>query len=358
MKKFNKSLLISSTPLLFTPLIATSCNLSETINGNKYVQLRSNTLIELNIPDHITEIEPTALFLRSKLEKVNSKNIAILPKDLFRSGKDNIGANSSLKEVSFKAVKAIENETFKGLINLEKVDMPLVTEIGDSAFENTPKLSSLFVSPITKLGKNAFKGAKSLIQFPALTNQITELAEGVFSETALTEFSNENIIAIGNAAFKNSKIEKIIAPKVTKIGKEALMSQSLKEIKFSENAQFDPLAFGSNSAKAPQALFDQNGLLTINHTLFLINKDKATSLIKTETRKVKEKDSEKEKEVTFTTLTLPNEITTVNVEAFSQHRNKFNKLIARGVKIADQKQLDEFTEKLNLLGITDIELAQ
>lgn len=90
MKKFNKSLLISFAPLLFTPLIATSCNLSETINGNKYVQLRSNTLIELNIPDKVTEIEPIALFLRSKTRKSYFKKYCDSTQRTISSSKDNI----------------------------------------------------------------------------------------------------------------------------------------------------------------------------------------------------------------------------------------------------------------------------
>ncbi|AIA29507.1 lipoprotein [Mycoplasmopsis californica] len=336
MKKFRKLFILGTLMSISAPLALSACSLDQTIENDTYVQFRSHSKTELNIPDHVTKIIPSALFLKHKLQKISAKNIFEIPAELFNYATK--GATSGLKSVNFPSVQKVEKETFKGLLNLEEVIMPNVVEVEQGAFENTPKLKNLQLGTLTKIADNAFRKTKSLIDTPKFASSITQLPKGIFSESAIKSFKNENITTIGESAFEKSEIEEINLPNVVKVDKGAFAALKLKKINISSNAKIHSEAFGSKSSQAPKELFNNEGLLVFQDTLFLIDLDKAKNLI-----------TSKDKIVT---LTLPENIKSINTFAFKQHKGKINKIIAPGVKSIDDEDFEQFKK----LGISEIVL--
>ena len=197
----------------------TTATIPSTYKGKNVVALRGNTfsnmpeLVEINLPDTITEIRGQAFAGLEKLEKIN------LPKNLEYLGGGAFKDCTSLKSIVIPSkVKEINGETFSGAYYLKSVSLPEGLErIGGSAFENCDSLTEVIIpSTVKEIGGSAFKHAISLKEI--------NLPEGLKT--------------IDGGAFANcDSLTKIIIPdSVTALGGEAFQYDSLlSEVKLSNN---------------------------------------------------------------------------------------------------------------------------
>ncbi|MCR5461991.1 MAG: leucine-rich repeat domain-containing protein [bacterium] len=107
----------------------------------------------------------------------------------------------------------MDKAMFSGMINLEEVVLPSsLTAISERAFQNCPRLKSVTYGEVSSIGHFAFDGCG--FTKVVLPNSIKYLLSNAFSNnTSLTEITlNDGLKEVGNNAFNNTKINRIIIP--------------------------------------------------------------------------------------------------------------------------------------------------
>ncbi len=113
--------------------------------------------------------------------------------------------------------------TFRGLVNVEVLDISAVTKFGKSAFEGMSSISQFDInSSVTEIPENAFKGCSSLASV-SLSSALKSIGPGAFMSTGLESLDlPSEIVLISQDAFRGTKLTQIIIPAtVTSIGSGA-----------------------------------------------------------------------------------------------------------------------------------------
>ncbi|MBU4690614.1 leucine-rich repeat domain-containing protein [Mycoplasma sp. ES3157-GEN-MYC] len=336
--KFKKLLSLSAISLTtLTPLATLSCNLYEDIDGDTYIQLRDSEQKVLIIDDKITKINNSALIFKHQLEEFKSNNITDLPENLFHF---NDIALKNLKTVTANSITSIGDNTFANLTGLVTVNAPKATKIGEGAFKNARKLTTLNLGVLTTINKESFSDTTSLKTLPQFAASITTLPQSVFDGCGIESFNNSNIIKVEKSAFYNSSIKTLTLKNVQEIGENALAASNLEKIEISPNAKLHPLVFGSKLKSMPSKMFDANGFLVYNETLYGFDLAKyktanpnATEIVLPDNVKtISSKVFEKKNTGDFKTIKA-NHVTTVSANAFSSNSTIESIILPQAIKV-------------------------
>ena len=148
--------------------------------------------------------------------------------------KTTVYENKNIKRVVIKkGVTAIADFAFKGCKSLVNVTAKGVTDIGDLAFSECSSLESITINKqVSYIGNSAF-------------DECTDLTEIITSDVQIGIKTSNNVVGIGDNAFKNSGLEEISIPGSCKsIGDYAFANGStLKNVVLKEGIE----SLGSNT---------------------------------------------------------------------------------------------------------------
>ncbi|MEE1012378.1 MAG: leucine-rich repeat protein [Acutalibacteraceae bacterium] len=135
-------------------------------------------------------------------EKLNGITVRAIGSNAFEN-------NSIITEVILPdTVTEIRNSAFKGCENLKTIYTKNTTFVGDHAFDGCIMIKNLFlISELQSIGKYSFAytGSKQNLitgsTFRLLLNKLTDIPEGAFSNSSLSEIDLGSISSIGTNAF-------------------------------------------------------------------------------------------------------------------------------------------------------------
>ena len=183
-----------------------------------------------------------------------SLDTVILPKSLRRIEQDALSGAQFRKVVFPEGITSIDPAyLFEGCSRLEEVCLPaIITEYADFMFMGCKSLKKIeTASPITRYGYSCFKGANSAminldpnikygedvfanmdiesLEFP---EGFKVIPDGMFAGcTNLKELNLDGIEVIGNRAFNNNALTKLVLPEsVTQVGEDAFSWSPLESI--------------------------------------------------------------------------------------------------------------------------------
>lgn len=167
-----------------------------------------------------------------KIKILNISKVKSLPDGLDSS---NYGDKSVLEEIVLSEdVTSFSRFCFNGYTNLRKINIPSgVTSIGDFCFLGTKIEGDVYLSNITGVSSRAFDGTNiSSFSAPGLetiSNRVN--GRGVFSScTNLKYISIPSIQSIGSGAFENCAIEGAYTINATSIGDGAFLNNFITKI--------------------------------------------------------------------------------------------------------------------------------
>ena len=197
---------------------------SNPLYNAKHLYLNNEEILELNIPNSVTEI----------------KNYTFTGAEFLTS--------ISIPD----AVTSIGAGAFNGCCSLTSITIPdAVTTIGSEAFGNCGSLTSITIpDAVTTIGSQAFMDCSSLESI-FMPNSVTEIAGGLFSGcSSLTNFTMpDKITTIGANAFKNcSSLASITIPStVESIGAGAFANcTNLRKVEYNAISCTYPYTRGTN----------------------------------------------------------------------------------------------------------------
>ena len=188
-------------------------------------------LIELVIPNDITEIEDNAFEDCEALEKI------MIPDSVKEIGNYAFRYCYHLKQITIPdRVREIGEKAFEACFTLTEIHIPhSVTEIKTATFLNCLKLKDITIpDSVTKIRASAFAGCCSLTHI-IIPDSVTEIESGAFSDCfSLTDIIiPDSVTKIRSSAFAGCRsLTHIIIPdSVTEIGADAFSGcLALKEI--------------------------------------------------------------------------------------------------------------------------------
>lgn len=188
-------------------------------------------LIELVIPNDITEIEDNAFEDCEALEKI------MIPDSVTEIGNYAFRYCYHLKQITIPdSVRKIGEKAFEACFPLTEIHIPhSVTEIKTATFLNCLKLKDITIpDSVTKIRASAFAGCCSLTHI-IIPDSVTEIESGAFSDCfSLTDIIiPDSVTKIRSSAFAGCRsLTHIIIPdSVTEIGADAFSGcLALKEI--------------------------------------------------------------------------------------------------------------------------------
>ncbi len=192
-------------------------SLLEDIGGSAFSKCTAMKSLSLNICSHLKTIGSYAFAYDSNLDDI------ALPEGLTTILKAAFTACASLETVQLpSSLETIEESIFENCTKLESVNIPRnITQISDKAFSGDAYLNITIPSTVTQIGNLAFYQCLEMTDIPS------------------------SVVSIGESAFKESGITKLILPNKdnVSIGKEAFMNcQYLKSV----NLYNSSVTFGSS----------------------------------------------------------------------------------------------------------------
>ena len=192
-------------------------SLLEDIGGSAFSKCTAMKSLSLNVCSHLKTIGAYAFAYDSNLDDIT------LPEGLTTISKAAFTACASLETVQLpSSLETIEESIFENCTKLESVNIPRkVTQISDKAFSGDAYLNITIPSTVTQIGNLAFYQCLEMTDIPS------------------------SVVSIGESAFKESGITKLILPNKdnVSIGKEAFMNcQYLKSV----NLYNSSVTFGSS----------------------------------------------------------------------------------------------------------------
>ncbi|GBU29381.1 leucine-rich repeat [Treponema sp. R8-4-B8] len=284
-------------------------------------------LVNITIPDSVTSIETSAFFGCASLVNIN------IPDSVESIGYGAFSGCTSLTGITIpNKVTSIGNYTFEECASLVSATLSNnITSIGDSAFKGCTSLIDITLpNSITSIGDSAFKDCTSLIGI-TLPNSITSIGSEVFfSCTSLTSVTlPNNITNVGSyLTFRNcTSLNGIIIPdSVTDISYMTFSGcTSLTGINIPKNVtNIDGSAFSNCSKLTAITVDDNNSAYTVQDGV-LYSKDMSVLILYPGGKTGDFKIPESVKTIGtyaftnnyLTNITIPNTITTIEVNAFS-----------------------------------------
>lgn len=202
-----------------------------------YAAFKYSDIVNLTIPDSVTELDRFC-FAYSTINSITlSKNITTIPEYAFYY--------SELANIDFQSgVTKIENSSFRRCIELTSLTIPSqITDMGKYTFAECYNLTDVTINSnitelptgtfldcselrnvtlpnsLVKIGNRAFNNCPEITEF-TLSENITEIGCGAFANTALTKITfNSKIEIINDEAFYGTKLTELVIPNtVTYIG--------------------------------------------------------------------------------------------------------------------------------------------
>ena len=277
----------------------TTVNIPDTVTTISGRVFKSNTtVITINMPNTLLVIGANVFDGCTNLTLVNlSTNLTSIGEGAF-SGCTNLAGNMYIPN----GVTSIANYTFSGCSSLTNVTLPnSLTSIGASSFKNCTSLASITLpSTLTSIGQYAFENCRGLSGNITIPNGVTTLPSYTFREC--------------------TGIDNIIVPNtVTSIGTEAF--KNVANIIYSGSASGSP--WGAKSVNG----YAEDGFVYTNSTKTEIKKYVGTS----------------------TTVTIPNTVTSIGLQAFNKNTTITSVTMSDSVTSIGQKA---FNNCSNLESIT------
>ena len=176
-----------------------SCNKLENINLNSVSKLGDNALVGTKIKeyknDSINSIPSWALGNCTQLVSVDLPNVKSIDKSSFYNC-------NRLKDVNMPALKEVAPNGFMDC-GFEHISLPSVENIDNLGFYSCSSLKSIDVPNVTNIGEGAFAWCTSLetIDLHLVTN--IEKSAFVLCESLKSVSLSNNLLSIGETAFKN-----------------------------------------------------------------------------------------------------------------------------------------------------------
>ncbi|QJG67169.1 leucine-rich repeat protein [Mycoplasma phocoenae] len=161
--------------------------------------------------------------INNKITSISGNNVTAIGGKAFQNAQ-------KLTTINFPNASIIRNDAFNGASSLEFVNIKNVKFIAGDAFKNTGALKStvvpekiandslLWLPKVTSIGNSAFENSRVK---KILANNLEEIGTQSFLESDVTKFTAPKLFTMGNHAFKDAKnLENISIPSVTKIGKQ------------------------------------------------------------------------------------------------------------------------------------------
>ena len=213
----------------------------------------ADKLITTPITYNITKIGANAFNKTSPGNNINNDvnlTSVSIPNSIIEIGTGAFTDNTTLREFSFGNSR--------------------LTEIKPSTFENTDITSIKLPNGITKIGAKAFKGTASL-ESRIEANNVVEIGEEAFKNSAIQSIILPKATIIKTGAFSgNSNLETIEIPKIKTIEANTFInSPMLNNIKLNGTVQINSTANEPNNYKT----FSNNTIVTINRLRDDANKD-------------------------------------------------------------------------------------
>lgn len=137
-------------------------------------------------------------------------------------------------------VKNLGIGAFQNCTDLElfKFNQAVIKEIPDALFEGCARLQDVEIpTTVTKIGANAFLGA-GIVKIGA-TNNVTAVGDRAFEESKLAQFDFDNVATIGVGAFNGTLIKSAeLTSKLTSLGEQAFLNcKNLAKVTLSNKIQ-------------------------------------------------------------------------------------------------------------------------
>ena len=254
----------------------------------------------VTIPNSVTSIGDRAFSGCSSLTSIT------IPNSVTSIGDRAFSGCSSLTSITIpNSVTSIGNSAFSGCTSLTSITIPnSVTSIGNDAFHGCTSLTSITIpNSVTSIGSSAFSGCTGLTSV-TIGNSVTSIGHYAFQEcTGLTTVTIGNsVTSIGIAAFSGcSTLTAITIPSsVINIGMYAFYGCNITTINY-----LGTIAEWCEKSWTPGQI-SGNYILSING-------------------------------IEQTSVTIPNNVTSIEANAFSGCRNLRNVLLGSSVKVLEEK---------------------
>lgn len=143
------------------------------------------------------------------------------------------------------SVTGIGSGAFAGVANVQNVDLSNITSIGSYAFANSGIVGATISTAVTELADGAFFGCAQLQSIEGLQNLVKIGKQAFYGCTSLRNLQFDNLIDIGNDAFRASGVQSIIAPKAETVGANAFEASALTSISLPSATTLGYRAFAS-----------------------------------------------------------------------------------------------------------------
>lgn len=162
--------------------------------------------------DKVTTIQQYSFKGCSQLEKINAPKVTSIKSEAF-------SGCSKLTSFFAPKIETIGNSAFKSCSKLETIELSDVTSVGGSAFYGS-KLKSANLPKVTSLTDSSLFQSCSALESANLANVETKLPNNTFSGcSSLVSVNIPKVTGMGSQCFyNNSSLEEIDAPEATSLG--------------------------------------------------------------------------------------------------------------------------------------------
>ena len=137
---------------------------------------------------------------------------------------------SSLQTVGNPKLTSIPERAFYGCSSLKNIDLSMCTSVASEAFSGCSKLQNVNISNCTYIGNSAFNGCSSITEVDLSACKI--LGTSAFSQCSKLEnvIGLEKFISIPNFAFRFTALKSVTLPKVESLGNQAFWNTSISKV--------------------------------------------------------------------------------------------------------------------------------
>ncbi|WP_027124234.1 leucine-rich repeat domain-containing protein [Mycoplasmoides pirum] len=237
-------------------------------------------------------------------------------------------------------IEKIDKLAFRGCINLKRINLFVthLKEIGDYAFQGCSSLTFVnFPSSIEKIGSYAFSNTTNLRNVYLQANSNIQYSNNVFDNSGLESIVlPDSMTTIPESFLEDCKILKTVTfPKnLKKIGPSAFLNCNSLILKFTKDMKIESFGGDSKTYKGVKRILvdsqelvdklivsgaERNSIAISNNDLYVIVNEKMVAL--TDLGKTKD------------TITIPNNINSIEDDAFLDHSPNLSKVIIYSEKL-------------------------